>query len=172
MRTLTILTSLLVLVCSGILAAGPATVDASQSAVISSPTGSESRSLIQFDLSSFQNKSVEYAAIDLEFTPPQDSCERYQILIVPVASSWNENTGWSTGWSDSGGDYSEEEGLVATVARKRGYKTRVLLTEFAKQWVTGMRNNYGFMVLCLDPAPDKAELASAVSHQLEIRTSN
>ena len=137
--------------------------------------GTESRTLIEFDLSQFDGKEIEYAALSLQFVPAVDSCERYNVLICPLSTSWDEDVSWAGDFTRPGGDIVEGVGVMVPVARKRGYETRVLLTDIVRQWVNSDLSNYGLIIISDAPAADKGTLTSAQlrgSLSLEIHCSN
>lgn len=159
MKTIRLLTiALITLAISATMAFGQQDVPVTKSARITNAGQSETRSLIQFDVSSFQGKRIDYAVIELEFEPPADSAEHYVVTLFPVSRSWNSNAAWSTGWTNAGGDFVPTTGVAVSVAKKRGYKARVHLTELVKEWVAGNLTNNGLIIVSDQKAADKAKL--------------
>lgn len=159
MKYIRILTlTLLAMAIGGTVSAGRQDVSVAKHATMTNPGQSEMRSLIQFDVSSFQGKRIDYAVIELEFEPPADSAEHYVVTLFPVSRSWNSNAAWSTGWTNAGGDFVPTTGVAVSVAKKRGYKARVHLTELVKEWVAGNLTNNGLIIVSDQKAADKAKL--------------
>jgi hypothetical protein len=134
-------------------------VGVDQSVVITNPGNSENRSLAKYALDSLLlGRHVEYAEIEIQFAAPADGAEFYTAHIFPLKKAFRRNASWSDNFTRKGVDYYQEYGISVTVAKRDGYKTKVLVNSLIQLWADGTIENHGFIVVSPDKGVGKAKI--------------
>ncbi len=110
------------------------------------------RLLFKFDLpNELDGAVIDYA--ELIFTATPDTGTSYICLmgVFPVSTSWESaNLSWSSGWTNSGGDYVDSIFSTCLIRRSEDKLTRADITDVAQLWADGTLPNYGLIVMPLE----------------------
>jgi len=137
-----------------------------QVGILSPSQGSDyGRLLFKFDLPEQLNGAViDYA--ELRFTATPDTAGGYICLMgaFPVTKSWDSaNLSWSSGWSNSGGDYADTIYSSCVIRTSTDRLTRADITDIVQMWVDGTLDNHGVILMPLEDSGRFMKLHTGVN---------
>lgn len=140
--------------------AGEKIIPVTETATIDPYTANAGRLLFRFDLpEDLDGAFIDYAELlfKVDSEPPSSHC----IVIggFPVSTDWDQETvSWSNPWTNTGGDHLDTVMATCLDSRTENRLTSLDITEIVKFWVEKKIDNFGVILLDLDPAEKKLKL--------------